>query len=78
MNADAAQVREDVQHIFGEEFRVWQWLPDLAWFVSLDIPLLKFRLSKGSWISTSISAISSEAYQHGKPADPSLSPKPSE
>ena len=26
-----AQVREDVQHIFGEEFRVWQWLPDLAW-----------------------------------------------
>ena len=41
MNADVAQVREDVQHIFGEEFRVWQWLPDLAWFVSLDILLLK-------------------------------------
>jgi len=26
-----SRVREDVQHIFGEEFRVWQWLPDLAW-----------------------------------------------
>lgn len=25
-----SRVREDVQHIFGEEFRVWQWLPDLA------------------------------------------------
>ena len=30
-DVDIAQVREDVQHIFGEEFRVWQWLPDLAW-----------------------------------------------
>jgi membrane protein Man1 len=26
-----SRVREDIQHIFGEEFRVWQWLPDIPW-----------------------------------------------
>lgn len=25
-----SRVRENVERIFGEEFRVWQWLPDLA------------------------------------------------
>jgi len=26
-----SRVRDDVQTIFGEEFRVWQWLPDIPW-----------------------------------------------
>jgi len=25
-----SRVREEVQHIHGEEFRVWQWLPDMS------------------------------------------------
>ena len=26
-----SRVRQDVQKIFGEDFRVWQWLPEMAW-----------------------------------------------
>lgn len=26
-----SRVRQDVQKIYSEEFRVWQWLPELAW-----------------------------------------------
>jgi len=26
-----SRVREDVQKIFGEDFQVWQWLPDMPW-----------------------------------------------
>jgi len=31
IRTNESRIREDVQQIFGEEFRVWQWLPDLAW-----------------------------------------------
>jgi len=26
-----SRVRQDVQKIFGEDFRVWQWLPEMPW-----------------------------------------------
>jgi len=26
-----SRVRQDVQKIFGEDFRVWQWLPEMTW-----------------------------------------------
>jgi len=26
-----SRVRQDVQKIFGEDFRVWQWLPEIPW-----------------------------------------------
>ena len=26
-----SRVRQDVQKIYGEDFRVWQWLPEMAW-----------------------------------------------
>ena len=30
-NNTNSRVRQDVQKIFGEDFRVWQWLPEIPW-----------------------------------------------
>jgi hypothetical protein len=30
-NNTYSRVRQDVQKIFGEDFRVWQWLPEIPW-----------------------------------------------
>jgi len=30
LNKHESRVREEIQHIQGEEFRVWQWLPDIS------------------------------------------------
>jgi len=31
MRNKESRVREDIQKVYGEEYKVWQWLPDIPW-----------------------------------------------
>merc|ERR1719477_312966 len=39
-----SRVRQDVQKIFGEDFRVWQWLPESHWSPSSSPPSPEYLL----------------------------------
>jgi len=53
-----SRVRQDVQKIFGEDFRVWQWLPEIPWSPGTS-PIQGSSLQQPSSHSTPITTMAS-------------------
>ena len=56
-----SRVREDVQHVFGEEHKVWQWIPDIHWSPMGPHPYMRPPSSPPVSISPPMSLQSSPA-----------------